>query len=338
LTIGRWREETNEFREKAQFVVLKCTARVVVGILLDVEEMRQRLQGQIAPDELFADIRQFSLYLFDCVQFQWRSLGAVHHMARLAHQNHRVEPIDKTCDFRIQLLLGHLMKRKEHPDEDDKSGKGEKRPEKLIKIEDGAFDCTICFEFMDKEIWGCGNGHLWCGKCDPNLKADRGCPSCTDKVKTRQRVLESLAATMLPKCPNKCGFAGSDMKAHEPKCPKYPFICLSCKAKYPQDDIKGYVEHQRTKHLTDIFPNIMKTPWQEAEGVNFIRFIDCGRENDSLPFKNIRRCISQHGEIATKIVAEKREDSPLVTIRVFVCTLKVAQVVRFLIPFVVVVW
>ncbi len=215
------------------------------------------------------------------------------------------------------------MKRKEHPEEDDKSGKGDKKPEKLVKIEDGAFDCSICFEFMDKEIWGCGNGHLWCGKCDPNLKADRGCPSCANKVKTRQRLLEGLAATMLPKCPNKCGFAGSDLKAHEPKCPKYPFICLSCKAKYPQDDVKGYMEHQRVEHLAYIQTDF-KGSLTPAAGYNLARVVDFGPMRRDMSWRTTRLYITSGGGIFVKIIAERASVESLCTIRVFVCTLLVS--------------
>ncbi len=224
------------------------------------------------------------------------------------------------------------MKRNEHPEEDNHSSKKAKTETKKIEVADDAFDCIVCYKFMGGEIQSCGNGHLWCGTCDKQLEAKNGCPLCRNPTKARSLLAEKMASQMVPKCPNKCGFAGSDLKAHKLKCPKYPFICLSCKkkTKFTRDDIKGYVEHQKTKHAAKELD--FKGPWQRSMGYNAIREISCGVRDQKPPFKYVERYITPGGEIFIKTVAERRDTKGPLTVRVFVCTLLVRSKAMF-VPF-----
>lgn len=113
--------------------------------------------------------------------------------------------------------------------------------------------CTICFDFLNKQIYQCPLGpHYVCGKCNSNITA---CPVCRSKtLLTRVINLEQELRHYLKKCKyhqNGCNeliFEWDD--THASLCKFKPFNCPICNKSVESGHNKF------TSHLMDGFCNL----------------------------------------------------------------------------------
>ena len=131
------------------------------------------------------------------------------------------------------------------------------------KIIDQQLECPICFQFMDKAIYMCKEGHSICEACrfkhmsisfqDVNtiLSTSLTCPTCrkTDSLDTRNRALEAIAAIRRVVCRFEgCGQNVTTLlrKSHEETCPfGYNLISIKLK-KY----IRYFTEQECLEDMT----------------------------------------------------------------------------------------
>jgi len=66
-------------------------------------------------------------------------------------------------------------------------------PSETLKDAKKDFECPICMEVMDLEIWQCDEGHPLCGDCKSHYK---NCSTCAKAITSRSRAMENLYVTL----------------------------------------------------------------------------------------------------------------------------------------------
>ena len=109
-----------------------------------------------------------------------------------------------------------------------------------------ACSCTVCFDVVDGNIWGCIDGHIMCQPCKETW--NRPCPTCRQGVDMRMRPMETIRDLLPAVCA--CGDtlpSRDALKEHQAGCPSVLRSC-PCAKECPRLPFERLTDHIATRH------------------------------------------------------------------------------------------
>lgn len=109
-----------------------------------------------------------------------------------------------------------------------------------------AFQCSVCLQLPEAEIWSCKNGHILCDPCRRSWA--KPCPTCSDgMVNTRNRGLEQVRDVSEVVCQCSARVAARDLPAHIRGCVHAPVQCPVLQTCLPFM-LDSLLDHMRRVH------------------------------------------------------------------------------------------